>query len=81
MSTPIEIFLYFLATIFLLWLTSKPKQETSTTFKIEVNEKVEFPTEIKTFKSTVENINLFSVRPIAPFCKIWAKPLQYIQES
>ena len=68
-STITEIFLYFLATAFLLWLTSNPKQQTSPAVKIETN------------KKSNESGNLLSVRPIAPFCQIWARPLEYIQES
>lgn len=80
LSTITEIFLYFLATAFLFWLTSNPKQETPAV-EIEINKKLNFSKKIETIKSTVESRNLLSVRPIAPFCQIWARPLEYIQES
>lgn len=80
LSTITEIFLYFLTTAFLLWLTSNPKQETSPAGKIETNKKSNFSKGIETIKSTVESGNLLSVRPIAPFCQIWARPLEYIQD-
>lgn len=73
-STIIEMFLYFLTTVFLLWLTSNSKQETSANVKIEVSKNSNLYKEIETLKSTTKSVNLLSNQPIAPFCQIWAKP-------
>lgn len=78
-STTIEIYLYFLSIFFLLWLTSKSKQETSPIIRVGANEKLNSSEEIKTLKSTVKS-GILSVLPIAPFCHIWAKPLKGIQD-
>lgn len=75
------MFLYFLAIVFLLWLTSKPQPQTPTSVEIGMDEKVNSSNETKTLKSTFKGVNSLSTRPIAPFCYIWAKPLKCIQDS
>ncbi len=79
LSTIFAIYVYFLAIAFVLWLASKPKQGTDTT--VETNKKLNFSEEVKPLEGTVKKSNLANVRPIAPFCHIWAKPLTGIQES
>lgn len=78
LSTILEIYLYFLSIFFLLWLTSKSKQETFTIIGVEANQKLNSSKKIKTSKGTVKSGSLLSVRPTAPFCHIWAKPLEGI---
>lgn len=76
-----DLYVYFLAIVFVLWLVNKSKPGTHTTVTsdttVTTNEQSNSE-KVKQLNNVLKNSNPSSARPIAPFCYLWVKSIKSI---
>jgi len=83
LPTIFDLYVYFLAIVFVLWLVKQLKLGTHTTVTADISvttiEQLNSE-KVKSLDNVVKNLNPPSARPIAPFCYLWAKPFSNIYQ-